>query len=87
MVLTFYGVIRLFESGAAALSSSLFLIFMSCLYFLFQAPSKDAVRDVCVQSHRGVSRRLTENTAATFSIPAGQAAQVNNTNTGSSDLL
>uniref|UniRef100_A0A3Q2CUQ6 COMM domain containing 9 n=1 Tax=Cyprinodon variegatus TaxID=28743 RepID=A0A3Q2CUQ6_CYPVA len=44
---------------------------------LTPAPSKDAVRDVCVQSHRGVSRMLTENTAATFSIPAGQAAQLN----------
>ncbi|CAJ1061416.1 COMM domain-containing protein 9 [Xyrichtys novacula] len=41
-----------------------------------QAPSKDAVRDVCVQSHRGPSRRLTETTAATLSIPAAQAAQL-----------
>ncbi|XP_015239271.1 PREDICTED: COMM domain-containing protein 9 [Cyprinodon variegatus] len=47
------------------------------LQLLLKAPSKDAVRDVCVQSHRGVSRMLTENTAATFSIPAGQAAQLN----------
>lgn len=41
-----------------------------------EAPSKDAVRDVCVQSHRGPSRRLTETTAAALSIPAAQAAQV-----------
>lgn len=41
-----------------------------------EAPSKDAVRDVCVQSHGGPSRRLTETTAAALSIPAGQAAQV-----------
>lgn len=41
-----------------------------------QAPSKDAVRDVCVQSHQGPSRRLAESTAATLSIPAAQAAQV-----------
>lgn len=41
-----------------------------------EAPSKDAVRDVCVESHRGPSRRLTETTAAALSIPAAQAAQV-----------
>lgn len=41
-----------------------------------EAPSKDAVRDVCVQSHRGPSRRLAETTAAALSIPAAQAAQV-----------
>ncbi|XP_028287215.1 COMM domain-containing protein 9 [Parambassis ranga] len=48
----------------------------SNLQLLLKAPSKDAVRDVCVQSHRGTSRRLTESTAATLSIPAGQAAQL-----------
>lgn len=41
-----------------------------------QAPSKDAVRDMCVQSHRGTSRRLIEGTAASLSIPAAQAAQL-----------
>lgn len=41
-----------------------------------QAPSKDAVRDVCVQSHKDPNKRLTETTAATFSISASQAAQV-----------
>lgn len=46
------------------------------LQLLLKAPSKDAVRDVCVQSHRGTSRRLTESTAATLSIPAAQAAQL-----------
>lgn len=44
-----------------------------------QAPSKDAVRDVCVQSHQGPSRRLAESTAATLGIPAAQAAQVRHT--------
>ncbi|XP_060892183.1 COMM domain-containing protein 9 [Labrus mixtus] len=46
------------------------------LQLLLKAPSKDAVRDVCVQSHRRPSRRLTETTAATLSIPAAQAAQL-----------
>ncbi|KAM8751567.1 COMM domain-containing protein 9 isoform 1-T1 [Acanthopagrus schlegelii] len=46
------------------------------LQLLLKAPSKDAVRDVCVQSHRGPSRRLAETTAATLSIPAAQAAQL-----------
>ncbi|TNN00662.1 hypothetical protein fugu_011908 [Takifugu bimaculatus] len=45
-------------------------------YDYLQAPSKDAVRDVCVQSHRHPSRLLAETTAATFSIPAAQAAQL-----------
>uniref|UniRef100_A0A3Q2PSF1 COMM domain containing 9 n=1 Tax=Fundulus heteroclitus TaxID=8078 RepID=A0A3Q2PSF1_FUNHE len=57
---------------AAGLSSEDF----TNLQLLLKAPSKDAVRDVCVQSHRAVSQRLTENTAATFSIPAAQAAQL-----------
>ncbi|XP_076588617.1 COMM domain-containing protein 9 [Chaetodon auriga] len=46
------------------------------LQLLLKAPSKDAVRDVCVQSHGAPSRRLAEVTAATFSIPAAQAAQL-----------
>ncbi|XP_070764029.1 COMM domain-containing protein 9 [Enoplosus armatus] len=46
------------------------------LQLLLKAPSKDAVRDVCVQSHRGPSRRLAETTAVTLSIPAVQAAQL-----------
>ncbi|XP_041794359.1 COMM domain-containing protein 9 [Chelmon rostratus] len=46
------------------------------LQLLLKAPSKDAVRDVCVQSHGGPSRQLAEATAATFSIPAAQAAQL-----------
>uniref|UniRef100_A0A3P9Q6T2 COMM domain containing 9 n=1 Tax=Poecilia reticulata TaxID=8081 RepID=A0A3P9Q6T2_POERE len=57
---------------AAALSSEDF----TNLQLLLKAPSKDAVRDVCVQSHGALNRRLTENTAATFSIPAAQAAQL-----------
>ncbi|KAM4573696.1 COMM domain-containing protein 9 [Odontesthes bonariensis] len=46
------------------------------LQLLLKAPSKDAVREVCVQSHTGPSRQLTESTAATFNIPAAQAAQL-----------
>ncbi|XP_070828717.1 COMM domain-containing protein 9 [Chaetodon trifascialis] len=46
------------------------------LQLLLKAPSKDAVRDVCVQSHGAPSRRLAEATAATFGIPAAQAAQL-----------
>ncbi|XP_032436996.1 COMM domain-containing protein 9 [Xiphophorus hellerii] len=57
---------------AAALNSEDF----TNLQLLLKAPSKDAVRDVCVQSHRTPNWRLTENTAATFSIPAAQAAQL-----------
>lgn len=41
-----------------------------------QAPYKDAVRDVCVQSHRRPGRLLAETTAATLTIPVAQAAQV-----------
>ncbi|KAM9352542.1 COMM domain-containing protein 9-like [Symphorus nematophorus] len=58
--------------AAAAVSSEHF----NNLQLLLKAPSKDAVRDVCVQSHRGPSRRLAESTAATLSIPAAQAAQL-----------
>ncbi|XP_054476504.1 COMM domain-containing protein 9 [Anoplopoma fimbria] len=57
---------------AAAVSSEHFENFQ----LLLKAPSKDAVRDVCVQSHRGPSRRLTETTAETLSITAAQAAQL-----------
>uniref|UniRef100_UPI0037E9B2C1 COMM domain-containing protein 9 n=1 Tax=Semicossyphus pulcher TaxID=241346 RepID=UPI0037E9B2C1 len=57
---------------ATAISSEHF----NNLQLLLKAPSKDAVRDVCVQSHRGPSRQLTETTAATLSIPAAQAAQL-----------
>ncbi|XP_051808551.1 COMM domain-containing protein 9 [Acanthochromis polyacanthus] len=57
---------------AAALSSEDF----NNLQLLLKAPSKDAVRDVCVQSHKGPSRQLTENMASTLSIPATQAAQL-----------
>ncbi|XP_078112462.1 COMM domain-containing protein 9 [Sander vitreus] len=46
------------------------------LQLLLKAPSKDAVRDVCVQSHRGPSRWLADATAATLSIPTAQAAQL-----------
>uniref|UniRef100_A0A3B4APT2 COMM domain-containing protein n=1 Tax=Periophthalmus magnuspinnatus TaxID=409849 RepID=A0A3B4APT2_9GOBI len=41
----------------------------------YSAPSKDAVREVCVQSHQGPSRIFTENTAAKFNISPSQAAQ------------
>ncbi|KAM3869708.1 COMM domain-containing protein 9 [Diretmus argenteus] len=57
---------------AASVSSEHF----SSLQLLLQAPSKDAVRDVCVQSHRTPTRQLAETTAAAFSIPAAQAAQL-----------
>ncbi|KAK2842898.1 hypothetical protein Q5P01_013098 [Channa striata] len=57
---------------AAAVSSEDF----SNLQLLLKAPSKDAVRDVCVQSHRGPSRLLIETTAVTLNIPAAQAAQL-----------
>ncbi|XP_038561359.1 COMM domain-containing protein 9 isoform X1 [Micropterus salmoides] len=57
---------------AAAVSSEDF----NTLQLLLKAPSKDAVRDVCIQSHRGPSRRLAETTASTLSIPAAQAAQL-----------
>uniref|UniRef100_A0A3Q0SPC7 COMM domain containing 9 n=1 Tax=Amphilophus citrinellus TaxID=61819 RepID=A0A3Q0SPC7_AMPCI len=45
------------------------------LQLLLKAPSKDAVREVCVQSQKGLSHQLTESTAATLGIPAAQAAQ------------
>uniref|UniRef100_A0A3Q0SGA4 COMM domain containing 9 n=1 Tax=Amphilophus citrinellus TaxID=61819 RepID=A0A3Q0SGA4_AMPCI len=35
-----------------------------------------AVREVCVQSQKGLSHQLTESTAATLGIPAAQAAQL-----------
>ncbi|KAM9854218.1 COMM domain-containing protein 9 [Aulostomus maculatus] len=57
---------------AAAVSSEHF----NHMQLLLKAPSKDTVRDVCLQSHRGPSRRLTETTAAALSIPAAQAAQL-----------
>ncbi|KAK1875731.1 COMM domain containing protein 9 [Dissostichus eleginoides] len=47
---------------AASVSSEHF----DSLQLLLKAPSKDAVRDVCVQSHRGGGRRLTETTAETL---------------------
>ncbi|XP_062245184.1 COMM domain-containing protein 9 [Platichthys flesus] len=46
------------------------------LQLLLKAPSKDAVRDVCVQSHRDPGRRLAETTATTLNIPTAQAAQL-----------
>uniref|UniRef100_H3CAG5 COMM domain containing 9 n=1 Tax=Tetraodon nigroviridis TaxID=99883 RepID=H3CAG5_TETNG len=46
------------------------------LQLLLKAPSKDAVRDVCVQSHGRPSRLLAETTAASLSISAAQAAQL-----------
>ncbi|XP_005933571.1 COMM domain-containing protein 9 [Neolamprologus brichardi] len=46
------------------------------LQLLLKAPSKDAVREVCVQSQRGLSQRLTESTAATLGISEAQAAQL-----------
>nr|XP_019965413.1 PREDICTED: COMM domain-containing protein 9 [Paralichthys olivaceus] len=46
------------------------------LQLLLKAPSKDAVRDVCVQSHRDPGHRLTETTATTLNIPTAQAAQL-----------
>ncbi|XP_029952765.1 COMM domain-containing protein 9 [Salarias fasciatus] len=57
---------------AASVSSEDF----SNLQLLLKAPSKEAVRDICVQSHRGTSRRLTESTAASLGVPAAQAAQL-----------
>lgn len=46
-----------------------------------QAPSKDAVRDVCVRSHREPGGRLAESTAAALSISTSQAAEVTHTHT------
>ncbi|XP_071398284.1 COMM domain-containing protein 9 [Centroberyx affinis] len=57
---------------AATVSSEHF----SSLQLLLKAPSKEAVREVCVQSHRAPSRRLADSTAAALSIPAAQAAQL-----------
>ncbi|XP_072291140.1 COMM domain-containing protein 9 [Eucyclogobius newberryi] len=57
---------------AAAVSAEDF----SNLQLLLKAPSKDAVREVCVHSHGGPSRRLAENTAAKFGISSAQAAQL-----------
>ncbi|XP_039988758.1 COMM domain-containing protein 9 isoform X1 [Xiphias gladius] len=57
---------------AATVSSEDFTNFQ----LLLKAPSKDAVRDVCLQSHGAPSRRLAETTAATLGIPAAQAAQL-----------
>ncbi|XP_011474716.1 COMM domain-containing protein 9 isoform X2 [Oryzias latipes] len=57
---------------AATVSSEVF----SDLQLLLKAPSKDVVREVCVQSHSGPSRQLTDNTAAALSISAAQAAQL-----------
>ncbi|XP_033973346.1 COMM domain-containing protein 9 [Trematomus bernacchii] len=57
---------------AASVSSEHF----DSLQLLLKAPSKDAVRDVCVQSHRGGGRRLTETTAETLSISTVQAEQL-----------
>lgn len=48
----------------------------SNLQLLLKAPSKDAVREVCVHSHRGPSRQLTEETAAKFTISGPQASQL-----------
>ncbi|XP_029378262.1 COMM domain-containing protein 9 [Echeneis naucrates] len=49
---------------------------LSNLQLLLKAPSKDAVRDVCLQSHRAPSRRLAEATAATLGVPVSQAAEL-----------
>ncbi|XP_075933703.1 COMM domain-containing protein 9 [Anarhichas minor] len=57
---------------AAAVSSEHF----DNLQLLLKAPSKDAVRDVCVQSHRRTSQRLVETTAETLNVTAAQAAQL-----------
>uniref|UniRef100_A0AAQ4NZZ3 COMMD9 N-terminal domain-containing protein n=1 Tax=Gasterosteus aculeatus aculeatus TaxID=481459 RepID=A0AAQ4NZZ3_GASAC len=57
---------------AAALSSEHF----DNLQLLLKAPSKDAVRDICVQSHRGTHRRLEETTAETMNVTTAQAAQL-----------
>ncbi|XP_054632939.1 COMM domain-containing protein 9 isoform X1 [Dunckerocampus dactyliophorus] len=46
------------------------------LQLLLKAPSKDAVKDVCMASYRGLNRQLTQSTAATLSIPEAQAAQL-----------
>ncbi|XP_034540711.1 COMM domain-containing protein 9 [Notolabrus celidotus] len=46
------------------------------LQLLLKAPSKDAVREVTVRSHRGPRRELTESTADTLSVPTAQAAEL-----------
>ncbi|XP_056138197.1 COMM domain-containing protein 9 isoform X2 [Lampris incognitus] len=60
---------------AAAVSNEHF----SSLQLLLKAPSKDAVRELCAQSHRSAappSRRLAENTAGTLAISATEAKQL-----------
>ncbi|XP_061532359.1 COMM domain-containing protein 9 isoform X2 [Phycodurus eques] len=57
---------------AATLSSEHF----DNLQLLLKAPSKDFVKDVCVQSRRGPSLRLTRNAAAALAVPEAQAAQL-----------
>ncbi|XP_061750709.1 COMM domain-containing protein 9 [Nerophis ophidion] len=46
------------------------------LQLLLKAPSKDAVKDVCVKSHQGLSSLLTQSTATTLAIPEAQAAEL-----------
>ncbi|XP_068452606.1 COMM domain-containing protein 9 isoform X2 [Clinocottus analis] len=41
-----------------------------------QAPSKDAVKDVCIQSHRRASGRETETTAETLKISREEAEKL-----------
>ncbi|XP_008309571.1 COMM domain-containing protein 9 [Cynoglossus semilaevis] len=57
---------------AATISSEHF----THLQLLLKAPSKDAVRDVCVRSHREPGGRLAESTAAALSISTSQAAEL-----------
>ncbi|KAM4618902.1 COMM domain-containing protein 9 [Polymixia lowei] len=60
---------------AAAISNQHF----ASLQLLLKAPSKDAVRDLCVESHRSgapEARRLLEKTAETLCVPAAEAQQL-----------
>ncbi|XP_037109111.1 COMM domain-containing protein 9 [Syngnathus acus] len=57
---------------AAALSSEHF----DNLQLLLKAPSKEFVKDMCVQSHAGPNLRLTQNAATALAVPEAQAAQL-----------
>ncbi|XP_019729501.1 COMM domain-containing protein 9 [Hippocampus comes] len=57
---------------AATLSSEHF----DNLQLLLKAPSKEFVKEMCMQSHGGLSVRLTQNAATALAIPEAQAAQL-----------
>ncbi|XP_053742258.1 COMM domain-containing protein 9 [Synchiropus splendidus] len=46
------------------------------LQLLLKAPSKEVVKDICLQCHKCAHGRLIETTAETLNIPADQAAEL-----------